>query len=84
MQVMLGLEVTDTHVNKEKFKKDVRKFASKCRVMEQWNHLPMIVVEALTLKNRVDKLWKYIMYNNEIDLYTLTSRRNTRYEQIEE
>ena len=75
------------HVNKEKFKKDVRKFAFKCRVTEQWNHLPMIVVEAPTsntFKNRVDKLWKDIMYNNEIDLYTLTSRWNTRYEQIEE
>ena len=68
------------HVNKAKFKKDVRKFAFKCRVTEQWNRLPMIVVEALTLntfKNRVDKLWKDIMYNN--DLYMLTSRRNTRY-----
>ena len=75
------------HVNKEKCKKDVCKFAFKCRVTEQWNHLPMIVVEAPTLntfKNRVNKLWKDIMYNNEIDLYTLTSRRNTRYAQNEE
>ena len=73
------------HVNKGKFKKDVRKFAFKCRVTEQWNHLPMIVVEAPTLntfKNRVDKLWEDIMYNN--DLYMLTSSRNTRYAQIEE
>ena len=47
----------------------------------------MIVVEAPTLntfKNRVDKLWKDIMYNNELDLYTLTSRRNTRYAQYQE
>ena len=48
-------------------KKDVREFAFKCRVTEQWNHFSMIDVEAPTLntfKNRVDKLWKDIMYNN--------------------
>ena len=38
------------HVKKKRFRKDVRKFAFKCCVAEQWNHLPRAVVETTTLK----------------------------------
>ena len=77
------------HIKKEKFRKDVRKFAFKCRVTEQWNRLPMTVAEAATLnsfKNKIDKLWNRdgIMYNPDIDIHTEMSRRNIRYIHIEE
>ena len=36
------------HIKKERFSKDVRKFAFKHRVAEQWNQLPRAVVEATT------------------------------------
>ena len=54
------------HVKKEKFRKDVRKFAFKCRVAEQWNRLPRPVAATLNnFKNKIDKLWNRdgIMYN---------------------
>ena len=56
------------HAKKERFRKHVRKFAFKCRVAEQWNHLPRAVAEAATLnsfKNKINKLWNRdgIMYN---------------------
>ena len=73
------------HVNKFRFKKDVRKYSFKCRVTEQWNHLPSVVAESPTLntfKNRLDKLWERdsVMYNSEINIHEITSKRNTRYE----
>ena len=77
------------HVKKERFRKDVRKFAFKCRVTEQWNHLPRAVVEATTLnnfKNKIDKLWNRtgFMYNPDIDIHNEMSKRNIRYVNIEE
>ena len=71
-------------IYKENCKKDVRKFAFKCRVTNAWNNLPTKIVNAPTLncfKNRLDKLWKEndVMYNPELDLHEITSARNTRY-----
>ena len=74
---------------KESCKKDIRKFFFKNRITEQWNNLPVAIVDAPSLnsfKRRLDKLWSIddIMYNYEIDLNEITSNRRTRYIAIEE
>ena len=71
------------HVNKGRFKKDVRRFSFKCRVTEQWNHQPKAVVDAPninTFKNRLDRLWERdgVMHNPDIDVHIRTSKRNTQ------
>ena len=76
-------------IEKECYRKDVRKFSFKCRVANQWNNLPETIVNAPSLntfKNRLDKLWEReeIMYDPDVDIYTRTSSRRTRYEIIEE
>ena len=61
------------HVNKDRFKKDVRRFSFKCRVTEQWNHLPKAGVDAPTLntfKNRLDRLC--VIHNPDIDVHIRT------------
>ena len=70
------------HVKKEGLEK-------KCRVADQWIHLPRAVAEAATLnsfRNKIDNLWNrdVIMYNPDIDIHTEMSRRNIRYVHIEE
>ena len=74
------------HTNKDRFKKDVRRFSFKCRVTEQWNHLPKAGVDAPTLntfKNRLDRLWERDVHNPGIDVHMRTSKRNTRYTHID-
>lgn len=75
------------HVKKATCKKDVRRFAFKQRVADQWNNLLKTIVEASTIntfKNRLDKLWEQndVMYDPDIDLFAITSSRRTRYEEI--
>ena len=66
---------------KEKYTKDIRKYAFKPRITNQWNNLPKFVVEAPTLnafKNRLNNIWKRdgIMFDFDADLYErATSRR---------
>ena len=68
---------------KENCKKDVRKFSFRGRIVDHWNNLSDVVVEAPTLnvfKNRLDKLWEGegIKYNTEIDMHAITSLRRTK------
>ena len=68
---------------KEGYKRDVRKYSFKCRVTDQWNNLPNVVVDAPSLntfKNQLDKLWEReeIMFDSNIDIHTRTSSRQTR------
>ena len=71
-------------IRKEKCLRDVRKYAFRCRITNQWNHLPDHVVCAPTLnsfKNRLDKLWELddIKFDCEINLAEVTSSRKTRF-----
>ena len=71
-------------IEKERTKKDVRKYSFKCRVTIQWNNLPNYVVNApslTTFKNLLDKLWESedVLYDPDIDIFETTSARKTRY-----
>ena len=71
-------------IEKERTKKDVRKYSFKCRVTNQWNNLPSYVVNAPSLntfKNILDKLWESedVLYDPDIDIFETTSARKTRY-----
>ena len=62
-------------IEKERTKKDVRKYSFKCRVTNQWNNLPNCVVNAPSLntfKNLLDKLWESedVLYDPDIDIST--------------
>ena len=68
---------------KEGYKRDVRKYSFKCRVTDQWNNLPNVVVDAPilnTFKNQLDKLWEReeIMFDSNVDIHARTSSRQTR------
>ena len=76
-------------VTREKCGKDVKKYFFKNRVAEQWNNLPPKVVTAPSLnsfKSRLDKLWRStgIMFDTELDLADITSRRNIIYRNVDE
>ena len=63
-------------------------FSFRCRVTEQWNHLPKAVVDAPTLKtfkNGLNRLWERdgVMHNTDIDVHIRTSKRNTTYTHID-
>ena len=71
-------------VTNGKWKSNLKRFAFKCRVSGQWNHLPTHVVNAESLntfKNRLDKVWLKDdrMFDIDADLPTLASERNNRY-----
>jgi len=78
------------NIQKESCKKDVRRYAFRSRVTDQWNHLPTEIAEAPSLntfKNRLDHLWKCvvpIMFDPECDLHQITSSRRNRYLTCEE
>ena len=72
------------NLRKQDYKTDLKKFSFRHRTVDQWNNLPERVVEAASLnafKNNLDKLWipNDIMYDSDIDLWSITSRRATRY-----
>ena len=63
------------------YKRDVRKYSFKCRVTDQWNNLPNVVVDAPSLntfKNQLDKLWEReeIMFDSNIDIHARTLPTN--------
>ena len=70
-------------VTKERCDKDVKRFAFKNRVVNQWNHLPAHVVSANSLnefKNRLDEMWSGdVMYDHECDIYAMTSSARNRF-----
>ena len=77
------------HMKKEPYKRDIWKYALRCRVADQWDHLPKSIAEATSLnifKNKLDNLWKRegMMYNPNIDIQSEMSRRNIRYMLVEE
>ena len=77
----------DYNVNKAAWKKDIRKYAFKQHVADQWNNLPNTIVDPSsidTFKNRLDKLWERqdVMYDPDIDLFAKTSSRQTRFQNI--
>jgi hypothetical protein len=68
---------------KESYKKDIRKFSYRGRIIDQWNNLPDAVAEAPTLnsfKNTLDKVWERegIIYDPDINIHVRTSLRRTR------
>ena len=72
------------NLRKQDYKTDLKKFSFRHRTVDQWNNLPERVVEAASLnafKNNLDKLWipNDIMCDSDIDLWSITSRRATRY-----
>ena len=71
-------------IQRDKCNKDLRKYFFRNRIANQWNNLPIDIVNASTLntfKKRLDKIWTRddIMFDSEIDLYQVTSERKTRY-----
>ena len=75
-------------IERHQCRKDVRKYSFKLRVASQWNNIPENVVNSPSLnvfKSRLDKLWENedIIQDPDIDIYTRTSSRRTRYAIIE-
>ena len=71
-------------IQQDKCNKDLRKYFFRNRIANQWNNLPIDIVNAPSLntfKQRLDKLWTRddIMFDSEIDLHYVTSERETRY-----
>jgi hypothetical protein len=71
------------NVYKEGCRLNVRKYAFRHRVTDQWNYLPEHVVMANTLnsfKARLDKLWKGsdVYFNHETNIHQVTSSRSSR------
>ena len=65
------------------YKKDVRKFSFRSRIVDQWNYLPSSIVDAPNLnlfKNKLDRLWmrENLIYEPDVDIYERTTLRRMK------